>query len=144
MASGWNPEAAYTSPGKPGLLWVCPSAGALGILYNVLPFCGEEQAHGAQLGLLGSQRGFKHGGLWAALGPTQWCAGLLFLGYLFFLHMGCTAGTPLPSETWPKAGKNTAGPWRASFCVLTFEIIKKLVLIKKFQNKASDFPSPKV
>lgn len=58
MASGWNPEAAYTLPGKPGLPWVWTSAGALGILSNMLPFCGEEQAHGAQLGLLGSQRRF--------------------------------------------------------------------------------------
>lgn len=62
---------------------------------------------------------------------------------IFSAH-GMYSWDPLPSETWPKAGKNTAGPWRTSFCVLTFEIIKKLVLIKKFQNKASDFPSPKV
>lgn len=62
---------------------------------------------------------------------------------IFSAH-GMYRWDPLPSETYPKAGKNIAGPWRASLCVLTSEIIKKLVLIKKFQNKASDFPSPKV
>lgn len=95
MASGWNPEAAYTSPGKPGLLWVCPSAGALDILYNVLPFCGEEQAHGAQLGLLGSQRGFKHGDYGLHLGQHNGVQAAISWVSIFSAH-GMYSWDPSP------------------------------------------------
>lgn len=54
-----SPEADYTFPGEPGLPWVCSSAGTLGFPNNVLPFYSEKQAHGVQLGLLGSQHGFS-------------------------------------------------------------------------------------
>lgn len=105
MASGWNPEAAYTSPGKPGLLWVCPSAGALGILYNVLPFCGEEQAHGAQLGLLGSQRGFKHGDYGLHLGQHNGAQGCYFLGIYFFCTWDVQLGPLSPRRLGLRQGR---------------------------------------
>lgn len=104
MASGWNPEAAYTLPGKSGLPWVCTSAGVLGVLNNVLPFCGESRHMGLSLVSWGPSVDFN-----MVIMDCTWANTMVRRAAIswvsFFLHMGCTAETLSPRRLGLRQGR---------------------------------------